>query len=150
MEAQESNKTEQTTDPDTEPKIKNNKEKNGKREDYYHVIDIDLTVLSSTMVFSEVYEIMVNPEACFGKVMKMKGFCARYYDNVTGNDYFACMIPDATACCQTGIEFVLADDYVFPDNYPEKDAEICIVEVFDVFQESDYRYCALRNARLVY
>lgn len=45
--------------------------------------------------------------------------------------------------------FVLTDNYVYPDDYPEVDEEICVVGVFDTYQEGDYTYCTLRKAKLV-
>ncbi|MCR5683275.1 MAG: hypothetical protein K6G29_12585, partial [Clostridiales bacterium] len=108
-----------------------------------------LTVLSSTMVYSEVYNMMVSPEQYIGKTVKMDGLFAYYHDEATGNYYFACIIQDATACCAQGIEFVLTEDYVYPDDYPEVDEEICVVGVFDTYQEGDYTYCTLRKAKLV-
>ncbi len=112
-------------------------------------IDIDLTALSSTMVYSEVYSMMSAPEEYIGKTVKMKGPFAYYYDEATRNEYFACIIQDATACCAQGIEFVLAGDYTFPDDYPEIETEICVVGVFDTYQDGDYTYCTLRRAVLL-
>lgn len=112
-------------------------------------VDVDLTALSSTMVYSEVYNMMVSPEQYIGKTVKMDGLFAYYHDEATGNYYFACIIQDATACCAQGIEFVLTEDYVYPDDYPEVDEEICVVGVFDTYQEGDYTYCTLRKAKLV-
>lgn len=112
-------------------------------------IDVDLTVLSNTMVYSEVYNMMVSPEEYIGKTVKMDGRFACYHDEATGNYYFACIIQDATACCAQGIEFVLAGDYVYPHEYPEIDAEICIVGVFDTYDENGDTYCVLREARLL-
>ncbi len=112
-------------------------------------VDVDLTVLSSTMVYSEVYNMMASPEQYIGKTVKMDGLFAYYHDESTGNYYFACIIQDATACCAQGIEFVLTEDYVYPDDYPEVDEEICVVGVFDTYQEGDYTYCTLRKAKLV-
>ncbi len=112
-------------------------------------VDVDLTALSSTMVYSEVYNMMVSPEQYIGKTVKMDGLFAYYHDESTGNYYFACIIQDATACCAQGIEFVLTEDYVYPDDYPEVDEEICVVGVFDTYQDGDYTYCTLRKAKLV-
>ncbi len=112
-------------------------------------IDVDLTVLSSTMVYSEVYNMMSYPENYIGKTVKMKGPFAYYHDEATDNYYFACIIQDATACCAQGIEFVLTDDYVYPDDYPEVNEEICVAGVFDTYQEGDYTYCTLRQAKLI-
>ncbi len=111
--------------------------------------DVDLTALSATMVYSEVYSMMTAPKEYIGKTVKMKGRFAHYHDEATGNDYFACIIRDATACCAQGIEFVLTDDYIYPDDYPEVDEEICVAGLFDTYREGDYTYCTLRNAELL-
>ena len=112
-------------------------------------VDVDLTVLSSTMVYSEVYSMMASPESYIGKTVKMKGPFAFYHDEATGNNYFACIIQDATACCAQGLEFVLTEDYVYPDVYPAVDDEICVIGVFDTYKEGNFTYCTLRQARLV-
>ena len=112
-------------------------------------VDLDLTVLSSTMVYSEVYNMMDSPAEYIGKTVKMKGLFACYHDEAMDNYYFACIIQDATACCAQGIEFVLADDYVYPDDYPEVDEEICVVGEFDTYEEYGYTYCTLRKAKLL-
>lgn len=118
-------------------------------EDSANEVDVDLTVLSGTMVYSEVYNMLVSPEKYIGKTVKMKGPFACFHDEAADNYYFACIIQDAAACCAQGIEFTLTDDYVYPDNYPEVNEEICVVGVFDTYQEGDYTYCTLRNARLI-
>lgn len=133
----------QTPEPSSEP------ETTSIPADSADGVDVDLTALSSTMVYSEVYNMMVSPEQYIGKTVKMDGLFAYYHDEATGNYYFACIIQDATACCAQGIEFVLTEDYVYPDDYPEVDEEICVVGVFDTYQEGDYTYCTLRKAKLV-
>ena len=112
-------------------------------------IDVDLTVLSSTMVYSEVYNMMAYPEDYIGKTVKMKGAFAHFHDEAANTDYFACIIQDATACCAQGIEFVLTDEYVYPDDYPALNEEICVAGVFDTYEEGSFTYCTLRNAKLV-
>ena len=112
-------------------------------------VDVDLTALSGTMVYSEVYNMITAPEDYLGKTVKMDGRFAYYRDEATGKEYFACIIQDATACCAQGIEFVLAGDCVYPDDYPALDAEICVAGVFDTYAEGDITYCTLRNAAFV-
>ncbi|MBR2780044.1 MAG: hypothetical protein IKD81_01315 [Eubacteriaceae bacterium] len=112
-------------------------------------IDVDLTVLSSTMVYSEVSNMLQYPEEYIGKTVKMDGIYAYIHDASTGNEYYVCIIQDATACCSRGIEFVLTDDYVYPDDYPEVNEEICVVGVFDIYEENGYMYCTLRDAELI-
>lgn len=112
-------------------------------------IDIYLTTLSSTMVYSEVWNMLVYPENYVGKTVKMNGALAIYHDEDTDKNYFACVISDATACCSQGIEFALTDDYKYPDDYPEEGGEICVTGVFDTYEEDGYMYCTLRDARIV-
>ncbi len=94
-------------------------------------IDVDLTSLSSTMVYSEVYNMVFYPENYVGKTVKMKGSYAIFYDEDMEKYYHTCIISDATACCAQGIEFELTDDYAFPDDYPEEDDVVCVTGTFD-------------------
>lgn len=112
-------------------------------------VDVDLTVLSSTLVYSEVYNMMVTPGDYIGKTVKMNGAFDYYHDEATGKYYFACIIKDATACCASGIEFELAGEYVFPDDFPEVGDDVCVIGVFDTYTEGEYTYCTLRNARML-
>ncbi len=112
-------------------------------------IDVDLTVLSSTMVYSEVYNMLSSPDDYIGKTVKMKGTFTYYHDEAADRYYFACLIADATACCSQGFEFVLAGDAVFPRDYPDVGKTISVVGVFDTYAEGEYRYCTLREARFV-
>ena len=111
-------------------------------------IDVDLATLSSTMVYAEVYNMLVSPDDYIGKTVRMKGPFAYYEDPQTGNLYFACIIADATACCSQGIEFTLAGAYIYPDDYPELGSEITVVGEFETYTENGYSYCHLANAML--
>ncbi|MDO4938573.1 MAG: hypothetical protein Q4E54_01260 [Lachnospiraceae bacterium] len=115
-------------------------------------VDVDLTALSSTMVYSEVYNMLDLPEDYTGKTVRMNGQFALYqaYDEngepVPDQIYYACVIADATACCQQGLEFVLAGNYTYPDDYPELGSEITVVGEFQTYMEDDYQYCHLIDA----
>ncbi|MCR5310578.1 MAG: MSCRAMM family adhesin SdrC [Lachnospiraceae bacterium] len=109
-------------------------------------VDVDLTKLSSTMVYSEVLNMMTYPDNYVGKTVRMSGLFASYHDDASGNDYYACVIQDATACCAQGIEFILNEDYSYPEGYKE----ICVAGTYDTYWEGEFRYCTLRNATLEY
>lgn len=117
-------------------------------------IDVDLTALSSTMVYSEVYNMIVLPENYIGKTVKMNGTFTLYQgldENgapIPGQIYFACIIADATACCSQGLEFVLSGEHIYPDDYPELGAEITVVGTFQTYEENGYLYCHLIDAEL--
>ncbi len=125
-------------------------EPNGiKNEEVSSDIDIDLTQLSSTMVYSEVFNMMYYPEEYVGKTVKMNGMYVQYHDEVTDKYYHNCLIMDATACCSQGIEFELTDDYSFPNDYPSEGQPICVAGTFDTYNEGEDFYCTLRQATLV-
>lgn len=110
--------------------------------------DVDLTKLSSTMVYSEVYNMMTAPNDYIGKKVKMSGNFGVYQDQSTNKYYYACLIADATACCSQGIEFVLDGDYSYPDDYPDINSIITVTGIFDTYEENGYTYCQLINAKL--
>ena len=106
-------------------------------------VDLDLTALSSTMVYSEVYNIMSAPTDYIGKTMKMDGAFATDDNEV----YYFCIIKDATACCQQGIEFILKDGQ-YPKDYPPLGSDITVVGTFEQYFEGDQPYYHLMNAEL--
>ena len=109
-------------------------------------IDVDLTKLSSTMVYSEVYNMMCTPDEYIGKTVKMKGQFAYYEDPETSAQYFACIIADATACCSQGLEFTLTGEHKYPDDYPELGSEITVTGTFETYEEKGLQYFRLDNA----
>ena len=117
-------------------------------------VDVDLTVLSSTMVYSEVYNMLYNDPAHYlGKTVKARGEFSIYQlvtDGVLQPDpvSYACIISDAAACCAEGMEFVLEGDYTYPDDYPELGAEITVIGEFQSYEENGMTWYHLANARL--
>ena len=107
-------------------------------------IDVDLSKLSGTMVYSEVYNIMNEPQNYIGKTIKMTGYASAFHDEVDGKDYYACIIPDATACCTQGIEYDLGENA----DYPEPDSTITVVGTFGSYQIQDTTYYTLKGASL--
>lgn len=119
-------------------------------------VDVDLTALSSTMVYSEVYNMLYfYPEDYYGKTVKMTGLF-NVYQSVDENGVvldmpvaYACIISDATARRAEGMEFVLEGDYIYPDDYPELGAEITVIGEFQSYAENGIAWYHLVNARMV-
>lgn len=109
-------------------------------------IDVDLTKLSSTMVYSEVYNMMNTSDNYIGKTVKMNGQFSYYEDPNSKAQYFACIIADATACCSQGLEFTLTGEHTYPEDYPELGSEITVTGTFETYEEDGNRYCRLANA----
>ena len=117
-------------------------------------VEVDLTVLSSTMVYSEVYNMLYNDPAHYlGKTVKARGEFSIYQlvtDGVLQPDpvAYACIIADATACCAEGMEFVPEGDLTYPEDYPELGAEITVIGEFQSYEENGMTWYHLVNARL--
>ena len=113
---------------------------------------IDLTALSSVLVYTEVYNMVYYPENYEGKTIKAKGPFDVYVASeeekaLYGNDcYFYVVVQDATACCQQGLEFVLKEDPGFPDGYPSVGTEVTVCGRYETYQEGDTTYAHLVDA----
>ena len=110
-------------------------------------IDVDLTRLSSTMVYSEVSNMMNSPEAYVGKLVRMHGKLAVY--KYPERNYYTCIINDALGCCASGMEFVWKGNHTYPDDYPNEGDGIIVTGIFDIYYEGDNKYCQLKDASLV-
>lgn len=110
--------------------------------------DVDLTVLDSNMVYAQVYDMVFGETDYTGKSVRARGTFDYYLDPGTQQEYFAVLISDATACCAQGIEFVLAGDNKYPDDYPEIGSEIVVHGIFNTYEDASGAYVQLRDAVL--
>ncbi|MBR4627890.1 MAG: hypothetical protein IKO47_09380 [Ruminococcus sp.] len=108
-------------------------------------IDIDLTQLDSNMIYAQVYDMVYNGDKYLGKKVKVKGPFS-YFKEDDGREFFAVLVSDATACCSQGIEFVLAEDHKYPEDYPEIGTKITVIGKFNYYKEDSYTYCQLIDA----
>lgn len=108
-------------------------------------VDVDLTQLSGTLVYAEVYNMASNPQDYVGKTVRMRGNLVYQVVNGQPNpDYMACMISDATACCAQGIEFVLARA---PDTYPDLGSVVTVSGVLTTYESGGNTFLRLKEAR---
>lgn len=90
-------------------------------------IDIDLTKCSYTMASAIIFDMLLSQNDYLGKRIKIKGqFWANEDDS---NQFFAVLIYDATACCQTGLTFK-DKNRRYPEDYPAQLEEIEITGVY--------------------
>lgn len=108
-------------------------------------VDVDLTQLSSTMVYSEVFNMLNTPHDYVGKTVKMKGIMTTYQNTDKTKVYRTCLIADATSCCSQGMEFVLTGGSL----YPAEGSEITVTGTFHLYSENGQMYCHLVNATIV-
>lgn len=113
-------------------------------------VDLDLSGLSGTVAYAQVYSILSDPEAYLGRIIKISGYYSIYEDTEYNTVYHACVIPDATACCAQGFEFVRAGEYVWPDAYPEEGTDITVTGRLATYEENGILYLHLTDAELTW
>lgn len=106
-------------------------------------VDVDLTKLSPTMVYSAVFDIVENPADYRGKTIKFRGKYFVAHDPAKDEYHHSCVIWDATACCMQGMEFELAEGA-----YPKNESEITLIGKFDTYTIQKIDNPILREARI--
>ena len=117
---------------------------NGKKK-----YDIDLSRMSGTMVYGQVYQMVMYPSKYLGKHIKMKGIFSSYYDEELERRFYGCVIQDALACCSQGLAFELAKPREFPKEYPAEGDAIIVEGDFDYEKdEGGGGFPIIRNAEM--
>lgn len=109
---------------------------------------VDLTKLSATVLYSELYNMITQPDDFIGKTVKMRGTYAVY--NGEKRNYYVCEIQDSTACCTQGLEFILKDGEEYPEYNSESPVHIEIKGTFNTYKEDGQTYVQLENASYRY
>ena len=77
-------------------------------------VDVDLTQMNATIMYAEL-------------------------SNIT---YHTVIIRDATACCASGLDYVLADG----QEYPADETDVTVTGEFELYEEDGFFYCQLKDA----
>ena len=106
-------------------------------------VDIDLTKMSSTMIYSTVFNIVTKPTDFVGKTMRMRGEYTIYPISAIETIH-ACLVRDAAGCCSQGIEFKLTNG-----RYPNANSgEITVVGTLATQKIDGKDVCYMKNAVL--
>lgn len=150
---EEQKKTEESTKEDTQKNDQQNTDTQttenvqGSVNAPEAAVDVDLSVMDSDMIYATVYQMMSDPEQYVGKTFRIEGKFYVTYDEMTKNQYYYCVIKDATECCAQGLEFVWGDgSHIYSDEYPTDGTEVIVDGTFELYMENDSRYCRLANA----
>ena len=111
-------------------------------------VDLDLSVMSSTIVYAQMYNIQFDPGQYLGKVIRLRGLYSYYREPSTGVSYYACVVPDATACCMQGMEFVPAVEPEDPDHFLEDSADITVTGRLEIYVDEGISYLHLVDAEV--
>ncbi len=103
---------------------------------------MDLTALNQTMQYSQVNQMLCEPDSYLGKTVQISG---EYYK---GNHEPMIRVPDEQACCAAEITIFPADASAFDGI--ENFSEITVRGVFGTFQSYGVDYCCLNQTERIY
>lgn len=103
-------------------------------------VDLDLTKMSATMIYSTIFDMLIMPEDYVEKIIKVKGWFETYTNPQTGEMYYAVVVPDATACCQQGLEFVWKGNHTYPDDFPKPGQDITVTGIYKMIENDGISY----------
>ena len=106
-------------------------------------VNLDLTKMSATMIYSTIFDMLIMPEDYVEKIIKVKGWFETYTDPQTGEMYYAVVVPDATACCQQGLEFVWKGNHAYPDDFPKPGQNITVTGIYKMIENDGVTYTYL-------
>ncbi|MBS7295628.1 MAG: metal ABC transporter permease [Treponema sp.] len=95
------------------------------------IVDNDLSNMNANMIFAEIFNLVLMPDEFIGRTFRMKGNFAVYVNETSGNKYFSIIIPDATQCCQQGIDIICLGDMKYPEDFPKIGSEIMVTGQFN-------------------
>lgn len=87
-------------------------------------VDLDFSKFNYNMISAEIFNIMIEPEKYVGKTIRFKGQFFSSFEQEKNQRFYSILIYDATACCQTGFEFILSGNPQYPQDFPVEGANI--------------------------
>lgn len=69
--------------------------------------DMDFTKMNYNMISGQLFKVLVNSQKYLGKTIRFKGQYFSTSEEALGVTMHSVLIYDATACCQTGLQFEL-------------------------------------------
>ena len=112
--------------------------------------DFDLTKMSATMIYSTIFDMLIMPEDYVEKVIKVKGWFETYTNPESGELFYAVVVPDATACCQQGLEFIWPGDHHYPADFPDPGQDVTVTGRYKLVDKDGFAYNYLEATEVVF
>ena len=95
------------------------------------------------MIYSTIFDMLVMAEDYIDKNIKLSGWFETYTDPQSGEMYYAVVVPDATACCQQGLEFVWPGEHKYPEDFPTIKQDITVTGIYKMIENDGVTYTYL-------
>lgn len=108
---------------------------------------IDFTNMNYNMVTAKLFNVLIEPEKYLGKQIKFRGQYFAVMEEGFSEPLHSVLIYDATACCQTGLQFMLPEGKAYPEE--KTPIEISGVLSYKEVNGMDYFYVACEDFTLL-
>lgn len=109
---------------------------------------LDLSLLNDTMAYSQLINIIKDPEGYLGTPVIVKGIYTAPFNGFTHEYNRTVTIQDNTQCCAQGIEFLLKKESDL-EKLPEEGETLKIEGVLELFEEGKHSYCIISDAQII-
>ena len=113
-----------------------------------HVDEIDLTMMSPTMLFAEVVNMTRTPKKYDGAMVTLRGgLMILAVDLETGVGSYSCYVEDATKCCQRGIGFTI-DRPLEDTSILVEGSEVIIKGTFEIYKMGGRNFVRIADCEI--
>ena len=113
-----------------------------------HVDEIDLTMMSPTMLFAEVVNMTRTPKKYDGATVTLRGgLLILAVDLETGVGSYSCYVEDATKCCQRGIGFTI-DRPLEDTSILVEGSEVIIKGTFEIYEMGGRNFVRIADCEI--
>ena len=113
-----------------------------------HVDEIDLTMMSPTMLFAEVVNMTRTPKQYDGATVTLRGgLMILAVDLETGVGSYSCYVEDATKCCQRGIGFTI-DRPLEDTSILVEGSEVIIKGTFEIYEMGGRNFVRIADCEI--
>lgn len=127
-------------DFDVETEIQNNQSSD---------VDIDLTDVSSTIAYTQLFVIQRKPDEYIGKTVKLNGEFQVIENTENNIKFFAIIVSDDAACCKVGYEIVFSEKYKQSTDFPQIGENVTLVGKVNGFEKDGLTYINLIEVEIV-
>ncbi len=109
---------------------------------------LDLSLLNDTMAYSQLINIIKDPETYLGTPVVIRGIYTAPFNGFSHQYNYTVTIQDNTQCCAQGIEFLLKKENDL-EKLPEEGETVKIEGILKLFEEGKHSYCIISDAQII-
>ena len=99
-------------------------------------VDLDLSTMTTSIAYAQMVAILREPAAYVGKTLRIAG--SFNYSELRQRAVI--IVADKSACCETSLDFITAQDLAYPDDYPGLYKRFTVVGTLTASEEAEIGY----------